>query len=189
MALADIRADFCFASNKRQRERFARKYYMPARALTLANAPACEVVRLSSTWMDAFCDYAAEWLTKPSEIRTELGRLVAAEYVAVTLPNEDFSLLLGGGTATVHPLPNSAVPYGDVYEITASGSSFGANLRICKSVSEPFSETERREAIVGIGREFHKNAKDDGENENMWEINFHEPIEPCVIDADVVIIR
>jgi len=184
--VARTRADCIFASNKRQRERFAKKYYPPARALMLASAPADEVVRLTSAWFEAFCDYADEWLTKPSEIRNELCQLVAAEYVAVSSPNENSSSI--GDATTVHPLPNEAVPYGDVYEITASGLASGANLRICKSVAEPFSEAERREALAGIEREFHQNARADGEDENVWEIDFSEPIEPGVIDADVVMI-
>jgi hypothetical protein len=42
--------------------------------------------------------------------------------------------------------------------------------------------------MAGIEREFHQNARADGEDENVWEIDFSEPIEPCVIDADVVMI-
>jgi len=184
--VAKTRTDCIFASNKRAGARLARQYYAPARALKLASVPVDEVVRLTSAWFDAFCDYADEWLTKPSEIRNELCQLVAAEYVATSLPEGNSGSQ--GDVATVHPLPNEAVPYGDVYEISASGLSSGANLRICKSVAEPFSEAERREAMVGIEREFHENARADGEDENVWEIDFSEPIEPCVIDADVVMI-
>ena len=152
--------------------------------MNLASAPGDEVVRLTSIWFEPFFDYVDEWLTKPTEIRKELCQLVAAEYVAVTLSNNKSSPL--GDLSLVHPLPNETVPYGDVYEITASGLSVGANLRICKSVAEPFSEAERREAMIGIEREFHENARADGEDENVWEINFSEPTDPCVIEAEVV---
>src|ERR1035441_7143670 len=146
--VADGRAGFVFASNKRQRERFARKYYEPARVFKLASTPADEVVRLASPWLEAFCEYADEWLMKPSEIRNELSQLVAAEYVAVSYPYNNSNPM--GEAPTVHPLPNETVPYGDVYEITASGYSSGGNLRVFKSIAEPFSEAERREAMVGI---------------------------------------
>ena len=184
--VAKTRADCIFASTKRAGARFARQYYAPARALKLASAPADEIVRLASTWLDAFSDHADEWMTKPIEIRGELRQLVAAEYVAVSSSNDNSSPL--GNTASVSPLPNETVPYGDVYEITASGCSTGANLRICKSVAEPFSKAERREAMVGIEREFHENARAGGEDENVWEIDFSEPTDPCVIDMDVVMI-
>ena len=88
----------------------------------------------------------------------------------------------------VCPLPNEKV-YGDVYEITASGYSSGANLKICKSIAEPFSEAERREAMVGIERDFFQSARAEGEGRNEWRIDWMDdiqaPINPCVIDARV----
>jgi hypothetical protein len=121
---------------------------------------------------------------KPSEIRNELSQLVAAEYVAVSYPYNNSNPM--GEAPTVHPLPNETVPYGDVYEITASGYSSGGNLRVFKSIAEPFSEAERREAMVGIEREFYECARADGESDNEWQVDFIEPTDPCVIEADIL---
>jgi hypothetical protein len=79
------------------------------------------------------------------------------------------------------------VVYGDVYEITASGFSSGAKLRVCKSVAEPFLKSERREAVAGIEQEFYDNARSDGDTdaENQWFVDFVQATDPRAIDVNI----
>ena len=185
--IAPTRSSLIFACNNRQRERYARQYYAPARAAKFASIPADEVLRLTSIWLDAYYEYIDGWPVTPREIRDELCQLVAVEYVGISLSKNTSSPL--GDLPMVCPLPNEKV-CGDVYEITASGLSIGANLRICKSVAEPFTEAERREAMVGIERDFFVSVRNDEEDEDEWRIDFLDdilkPIDPCFIEMNVV---
>jgi len=167
----------------------ARRYYSPTRAARLAAASLHDIVRLSEPWLSA----ARESDSFPNEdeateLRKELRKLVAAEYVALTWKPPTFELPNNGwGTCSVFCLPDESVCYGDVYEITASGFSVGSGLRVCKSVAEPFLVFERREAEVGIEQEFYENALSDGDldAEQHWHIAFLQVTDRRAIDVDI----
>lgn len=95
-------------------------------------------------------------------------------------------LLVFTGDELQNAVPAS-VGYGDVYEITASGLSVGAGLRVCKSVAEPFLKSERREAEVGIEQDFNENARSDGypDAEHQWQVAFLEVTDRRAIDVDI----
>ena len=178
----------CFwASGQRERLRMARRYYAPARAAKLAEASVDEILHLSDAWLPAFRRYAdQEELESVDALREELRYLVRAEYVAVTwkLPDANGRISQESIPWMVHALPGGAL-YDDVYELTASGVSCGKRLRICKSVAEPFGESERLETMVGIENDFFSNAASDGEPKGKWQINFRDPGDSRLIEADV----
>jgi hypothetical protein len=177
--------DCFFASSRRERLRMAGRYYAPARAAKLSKASIDEVLHLSDAWLAAFRDYADHNCLEGRQLRKELRQLVAAEYVAVSWLSPDPFGRPRQEVTTVSALPDVSVLYGDVYEITASGFSRGAYLRVCKSVAEPFGESERLETMAGIENDFFANAASDGEPEGKWHINFLHSEDPRVIEADV----
>ncbi len=179
------RAEFFYASRDRECLKLARSYYAPVRSTTLANASHDEILRLSAAWFNEFRDHVKYDLVKGKELHNELRRLLAAEYVAVARPSSAPSDRSCQEATSVSPLPDQSVVYGDVYEITASGFSSGAYLRVCKSVAEPFSESERTEAMVGLKREFFENA-DSSEDGDAWRIKFRRSKDPRVIEADII---
>jgi hypothetical protein len=183
--VAKARACWFFASGQRGRLRMARRYYAPSRAAKLANASVHEILHLSDAWLSAFRDYAAREGLEGKTLREEVRQLVAAEYVAVSSDLPDPYGCIREESTTVNALPTEGVLYDDVYEITASGVSSGARLRICKSVAQPFGESERSETIVGIENDFFANAASDGEPEGAWQINFLDSEDPRVIEADI----
>ncbi len=183
--VASNRAHFFYASSRRVRLRLARRYYAPGRVSKRANALDDEILNLLDAWLGAFRNHVDYDLVEGRELRKELRQLVAAEYVAVAWNSPDpFDRPLQEVTA-VSPLPDEPVAYGDVYEITASGYSCGAFLRICKSVAEPFRESERFETMAGIKREFFDNARADGEPKGAWKLNFLESEDPRLIEVNV----
>jgi hypothetical protein len=179
------RADYFYASARRQRLRLARRYYAPARAAKFANASVVEILHMSEPWLGAFRDQVEYWCHEGRALRKELRQLVAAEYVAVSWLSPDPFGRPRQELTSVSPHPDETVVYGDLYEVTASGFSCGSYLRICKSAAEPFRESERIEAMVGIKREFFDNAAENGEPKGAWQINFRESEDPRVIEADV----
>jgi len=187
--VARDRARMFFASNDKQCLRLARRYYAPARAAKLASASLHEILRLSEPWLSA----ARESDSFPKEdeapeLRKELRKLVAAEYVALVWNPPTFELPQNGWDGcSVFCLPDESVGYGDVYEITASGFSVGSGLRVCKSVAETFLKSERREAEVGIEQEFYENARSDDypDAEHQWQVAFLEVTDRRAIDVDI----
>jgi hypothetical protein len=78
------------------------------------------------------------------------------------------------------------VLYGDIYEITAGGMSSGAYIRVCKSVAEPFKETERAQTMIGLRREFYANLLSDSKSKEEWQFNFRDFDDPRIIEADII---
>ena len=183
--VAKDRACCFFASDQRNRLRMARRYYAPTRSAKLADASPDEIMHLSEAWLPAFRDYVECDGIEGKDLRKQLRQLVAAEYVAVSWLLPDPFGRPRQEVTTVSALPDVSVIYGDVYEITASGFSRGAYLRVCKSVAEPFGESERFETMAGIENDFFANAASDGEPEGKWHINFLHSEDPRVIEADV----
>jgi len=176
-------ADAFFFVNPREGLRIARRYYAPVRAARLANASAAEILRLSDAWIGP----AHEFIEESSDMRKQIRQLVAAEYIALVWNYDSSIEFPPKGFAWVHPLPDTSVIYGDVYEITASGFSTGAKLRVCKSVAEPFLKSERREAMAGIEREFYANARSDDypDAENQWFVDFVQATDMRAIDVNI----
>jgi hypothetical protein len=189
--VAAKRAQFFYASRDRECLKLARAYYAPVRAGKLAIASDDEILRLSNAWLRAFRDhveYDSAWTGKVEgkERRDHLRQLIAAEYVAVSWLSPDPFDRPCEEVTNISPLPDETVGYGDIYEITASGYSCGAYLRVCKSVAEPFHGSERSGAMAGIKREFCENAADAGEEDGAWRIKFRKSKEPCLIEADIL---
>jgi hypothetical protein len=174
--VARNRAHMFFATNDRECLRVARRYYSPARAAKLATASVDEILRLSAPWLSAARE-SFFFPEEPSEVRKELRTLIAAEYIALVSSNES------EWGCSVSPLPDESA-YGDVYELTASGASVGASLTVCKTVAEPFLKSERREAEVGIEKEFFENARDSGDDA-PWQVRFLKVTDPRTIDVEI----
>jgi hypothetical protein len=138
----------------------------PRNSLTLSFD---EILRFSDAWLATFRKYVDHWWgfrLEGRELREEVRRLVDAEYVAFTVKNRGIE-----ETPLVLPLPYGVL-YDDVYEITAAGVSFSTHLTICKSSSEPFSESERDETMAGLQNEFFSNAAAAGEPKSAWMFEF-----------------
>lgn len=183
--VAKRQADGFFARNKLERLRLAQVYYSPTRAAALATASNSDILRYSSTWFTPFRNHVKHWDVSGEELKDEIRQLISAEYVAVSWLEPDPFGRSRRELTTVSPLPDRRVSYGDVYEITASGFSCGAYLRVSKSVAEPFSQLERIETMKAIELEFFANAAEDGEDEGSWQITFKKSRDPRVIEAIV----
>ena len=61
--------------------------------------------------------------------------------------------------------------YGDVFEAIVY-SYCGERLGVCKSVSEPFLDNERADAIDDIERRFLQNAAEEGDDPKTWKVSF-----------------
>ena len=148
---------------------------------SLAKASLGEILRMSEPWFGAFRDDVEYWCHAGRELRKQIRKVVGCEYVALSWlspapfrhPRDELPI--------VSPIPNDVL-YDDVYEITASGCSYGAYLSICKSIAEPFTQSERAEAIICIEREFFANAASDGHSEGTWQINPRVSEDPRVIE-------
>lgn len=183
--VAKERLECFFAGSERERRQRAYRYYDPTRAAKLATASDNEVHRLSRAWLDAFRRYTEYQEIDGWEVRNRLSQLVSAEYIAVSWLSPDPFGRPRDEVTNVSPLPNVSVLYGDVYEITASGFSCGAQLRICKSVAEPIGPRERIGMMKGIRQEFLDNADEAGETKGEWQIRFRKPKDRRLIEAIV----
>lgn len=182
--LAPERADCFFACDERAALRVARAYYSPKRVADLSAASPQQILRRSRTWIGTFQAESRFWGSGRRDLRKGLRKLVRAEYVALIWRPGGVGPV-SGDIALAFPLPDSSVAYGDIYEITAGGASDGASLRLCKSTSEPFSAFERKQAEVGIWRDFLESAEYDGDEcpESVWRIKFLDSGDTKAIDA------
>jgi hypothetical protein len=183
--VAQRRTEAFYATHEKERSRIAYRHYAPARVKKLATASDEEILRMTEIWFNASCEnpYSSD---DPSELRKELRELVIAEYVGLVCEQGAYEFP-EDGSATASPLPNKSVMYGDIYEMTASGFSSGARLRICKSTGEAFLKSERREAEAGIEREFYENAREDGHEEpdEQWSFSILDNMDQRAIDMDI----
>ena len=180
--VAKARARFFLASDSRARLRIASRYYNPKRAAKFANSSDSEIVELCWGWWFPFQVFAYNSGDELVEIGDQLDELVGSEYVAMTWglfdtrpgyeeSTEDVEDFYYCDSPHVYPLPNLTTRYGDVYEAIVY-SYLGERLRVCKSITEPFLEAERVEAMDEIEQRFLQNASEEGDDPRSWDVNF-----------------
>lgn len=183
--VAKAHAHRFFGSDSRARLRTAKRYYDPARITKFAGSSTSEIVELCWAWFNPFQVFAHDNGNDLSEIGDQLEVLVGSEYVAMTWglfdgrpsyieyfdPDDEASIDHWACPHDVYPLPDLTTVYGDVYEAIVY-SYEGERLRVCKSITEPFSGAERIDAMDGIEQEFLDNASEEGDSPKSWKINF-----------------
>ncbi len=185
--VAEARARSFLASDARTRLRIARRRYNPTRATKFAGASISEIVWLCRAWFTPFQLYVYSSGNELSEIGDHLEKLVRSEYVAMTWgllstpPGCDAYMdpsfpeiveeVCCYDSPHVYPLADLTTRFGDVYEAIVY-SYFGERLRVCKSISEPFLEAERADAMAEIERAFLQNACEVGDDARTWSLKF-----------------
>jgi len=101
----------------RSRARLAREFYAKRHLAKLVALRRAEVVDQLSPWLERAIDATLEW-DEPGEQRRFLKRMVRSQYLVTVEQHR-------GGTPIVDGHPNEEVLYGDLYEMSASGSSAG----------------------------------------------------------------
>jgi hypothetical protein len=71
----------------------------------------------------------------------------------------------------VCPFPDLSTTYGDILEGIVY-SYRGERLRVCKSITEPFLDAERVDAMDEIEQRFLQNASHEGDDPRTWRVNF-----------------
>ncbi len=184
--LAASMATRCLGKDKETQQRIAAAYYGPKRIREFAGKSVAAHLSKISPWLghaiDGFFDtlYEDEAPSKKELAEWEHGiaELAQATYVAVVLDH------LAQQTC-VSPWPDESVPYGDLYEITASGYSTGSELCLYKASGHPFEDWERKATYLGMRENFYDNAAGDGVDVEWWRFEQQDDHDEFAIVVDV----